>query len=234
MGKMKSIIKPLILALFFSGLITGLYAFGVFEYFKWEVWKKIHLDIKNFVSMNIPLSFFLAFCFYITAIVTFIPGLLLLDLLVGYMFPQILGILIISLSSMIGAMIIVFACRFGFKNFFSNKNNKLLQKIQKGFSKNETFYLLFLRFVPVFPFAWVSVALASLPITYKKIAITTFFGMIPVAFLFTTVGTSLGELIKMDHMPQVSQILSPTMIGAITCLSFLCFLPLLLKKSKKS
>jgi uncharacterized membrane protein YdjX (TVP38/TMEM64 family) len=234
MDKIKSLIKPFTLAVFFSSFVAGLYGFGVFEYLKWEVWKEIHLDIKSFVSIHIGISLILAVIFYILAIITFIPGLLLLDLLVGYMFPQWLGILIITLSSTLGALSIVWAARFGFKNFFSNTDNKLFQKIQKGFLENETLYLLFVRFMPVFPFALVSMALSSLPISYKKIAWTTFIGMVPVAFLFTTVGSSLGDLIKMDTMPTFSQILTPLMMASIFCLCFVCFLPLIVKQFKRS
>ena len=137
-------------------------------------------------------------------------------------------------TSMLAALMIVSGCRFGFKNFFMKKDNKLLQKVHKGFAENETMYLLFLRFVPFFPFSLISAALASLPISYKKIAWTTFVGMIPVAFILTTVGSSFGHLMKLDAMPKFTQIVSPVVMIAMAGLSVLCFLPMIIKRFVKS
>ncbi|MCH9618928.1 MAG: hypothetical protein SP4CHLAM5_10710 [Chlamydiia bacterium] len=226
-------IKPALLTGVFSVLFAVLYVTGCFEYFKWSVWREIHADIKDFVSMNMALSIVLAAVFYLIALLTFLPGLLLFDLLIGYMFPQWIGMLIIMTTAVVGAMIIVSGCRFGFKKFFLKGDSKMLQKVQKGFSENETLYLLFLRFVPFFPFAFVSAALSSLPVSYKKIAWTTFLGMLPVAFVLTGVGHGVGDLMKMDTMPSFSQIVSPAMLGAIVSLCVLSVLPIFLKKFLK-
>ncbi len=233
MNKLKNIFKPAILIVFFSLLTGGLYYLGCFEYFKWSVWQEIHGDIKQFVLMNIGISIILGCLFYLIGILTFLPGMLLFDLLIGYMFPQLIGVLIILCTSTVAALLIVFGCRFGFKNLFMKKDGKFLQKIQKGFAENETMYLLFLRFVPFFPFALVSAALASLPISYKKIAWTTFIGMIPVAFILTSVGKSFGLLMKLDTMPKITQLISPTIMIAIIGLSVLCFIPLIIKRFVK-
>jgi uncharacterized membrane protein YdjX (TVP38/TMEM64 family) len=233
MKRLKNMLKPALLAGLFSVLFAALYVTGCFEYFKWSVWREIHADIKEFVGMNMLLSVLLGVSFYIIALLTFLPGLLLFDLLIGYMFPQWIGMLIIMTSAVIGAMVIVSGCRFGFKKFFLKGDSKMLQRIQKGFAENETLYLLFLRFVPFFPFAFVSAALSSLPVSYKKIAWTTFLGMLPIAFILTGVGHNVGDLMKMNSMPSFSQIISPGMMGAIVSLCILSVLPVLLKKFLK-
>jgi uncharacterized membrane protein YdjX (TVP38/TMEM64 family) len=234
MNRVKSFFKPTLFFAFFSLLITLLYTTGCFEYFKWSVWKDIHGDIKEFVSLHLWISVFFAALSYVVVILTFLPGLLLLDLLIGYMFPQTLGVLIIGTSAVVGAMVIVSACRFGFKNFFLKNDNKLLKKIQKGFSENETMYLLFLRFVPFFPFALVSAGLSTLPVSYKKIAITTFIGMMPLAFVLTSVGRSFGELMKLEAMPKFTEIVSEEIMIAFFVLSMISVLHVLIKRFVKS
>ncbi|MCH9621609.1 MAG: hypothetical protein S4CHLAM20_10340 [Chlamydiia bacterium] len=234
MKQVKNRLKPVFLAGGFGLFMAALYFVGAFEYFKWSVWKEIHMDIKEFVTIYPLKAFILAIGLYLIALLTFLPGMLLFDLVIGYMFPKVAGMLIIMTGSVIGALIIVFACRFGFKNYLLKDDNKLLQKIKTGFSENETLYLLFLRFVPFFPFALVSAALSTLKVSYKKIAITTFFGMLPIAFILTTVGNSLGDLMKLDHMPHLSELLSPTMMAALCGLCGLSLLPILLKKFAKN
>ena len=233
MFEFKKMIKPSLIAAFFTLLLTGLYYTGCFEYFKWSVWQEIHGDIKAFVGQNLIRSMIMAVCFYFAAILSFIPGLMLFDLIIGYMFPQPIGMLIIMTGSAVGALVIVFACRVGFKKFFLKGESPILQKIERGFAKNETMYLFFLRFVPFFPLALVSAALSSLKISYKKLFLTTFFGMLPVSFALTTVGRSLGELLKRDEIPKFTEIVGPEMLGALFVLSLICMLPLFIKRLVK-
>lgn len=234
MKKFKDILKPLSLASAFALLIGVLYYSGCFEYLKWSVWKEIHLDIKEFTSHNMLLAVGLAIGCYMLAIMTFLPGLLLFDLLVGYMFPQPIAIGIILTSVVLGAVMIVSGCRFGFKKFLTREDNKLLGRIQKGFAENETMYLLFLRVMPFFPFAFVSAALASLPVSYKKVAWTTLLGMAPIAIVLTGVGHSLGELMQLDKQPAFSEVVSPSMMAGIALLTLASVFPILWKKFAKS
>lgn len=234
MEKWKTWLKPLLPVGAFGALFTALYFTGCLEYFKWTVWKEIHIDIKEFVNINLFLSVFLGAFFYLVALLTFLPGMLLFDLIIGYMFPQWIAMLIIMCTASIGACIIMAGCRFGFKKFFMKEDSKLLNKIHKGFSENETMYLLFLRLMPFFPFAFVSAALASLPVSYKKVAATTFIGMFPIAFILTGLGHTVGDLMKLDHMPSFSELTSPMVVFAIFGLSILSVLPIFLKKLKKS
>jgi uncharacterized membrane protein YdjX (TVP38/TMEM64 family) len=233
MFEFKKMIKPSLIVAFFTLLLTGLYYTGCFEYFKWSVWQEIHGDIKAFVGQNLILSLMMAIFLYFTAILSFIPGLMLFDLIIGYMFPQAIGMFIIMTGSAVGSLVIAFACRFGFKKYFLKGEGRLLQKIERGFAKNETMYLFFLRFVPFFPLALVSAALSSLKISYKKLFLTTFFGMIPVSFALTTVGRSLGELLKRDQIPPFTEIVGPEMLAALFVLSLICILPLFIKRFAK-
>jgi uncharacterized membrane protein YdjX (TVP38/TMEM64 family) len=234
MKKNLPLLKPTLLLGGFALLILALYTTGCFEYFKWSVWKEIHIDIKQFVISNLWISLLLAVSFYTLAILTFLPGLLMLDLLVGYMFPAMIAILVVATSAVAGAMLIVWGCRLGFKSYFLNNDNKFFKKVQKGFSENETMYLLFLRFMPLFPFSLVTAAVSTLPVSYKKIAVTTFVGMLPIALVLTSVGRSFGDLIELDTMPGFSQVVSTEMLVGFALLSLVSILPVLFKRFVKS
>ncbi|MCH9811138.1 VTT domain-containing protein [bacterium] len=233
MEKLKHWLKPASIIGVFGALFTLLYLTGCMEYFKWSVWKEIHMDIKEFVSTNMLVSIFLGALFYLAALLTFLPGMLLFDLIMGYMFPQWIAMLIIMSTASIGAVIIMAGCRFGFKKYFMKEDSKLLKKIHDGFSENEFMYLLFLRLMPFFPFAFVSAALSSLKVSYKKVAATTFIGIFPVAFILTGLGHTFGDLMKLDHMPSFSELTSPMVVFAIFGLSLLSVVPILIKKWKK-
>jgi hypothetical protein len=57
--------------------------------------------------------------------------------------------------------------------------------------------------------------------------------MIPVSFALTTVGRSLGELLKRDQIPPFTEIVGPEMLAALFVLSLICILPLFIKRFAK-
>jgi uncharacterized membrane protein YdjX (TVP38/TMEM64 family) len=233
MKRLKHLAKPAFLAGGFAAFLGLLYYIGAFEYFKWSVWKEIHTDIKDFVCLYPIKSVLLGVALYVLAILTFVPGLLVIDLVIGYVFPQLAGMLVIMTGATIGTLMIVSACRFGFKKFFLKDDNKLINKVKEGFLENETMYLLFLKFVPFFPLALVSAILSSLPLSYKKITWTTFIGMLPIAYILTSIGHSLGDIIELDRMPSFGDLVSPSMIFSLGVLCVLSMLPIILKKFSK-
>lgn len=233
MKTVKDFWKPAVLVLVFGAMMFGLYFSGLLQYFKWSVWKSIHGDIKLYAIDNMFKAIIIASFAYVLMTLSFLPGMILFDLLVGYFFPQAIAITIIITSATLSSLVICAGCRFGFKSLLVNSDNKLLQRLQKGFAANETYFLLFVRFIPLFPFAFVSAALSTLKVSYKKIAWTTFIGMIPIAFIFTTIGKTLEDFMQYEKLPPISTLMGPKISVALFALCFLSLLPVIMKKYKK-
>jgi len=63
-----------------------------------------------------------------------------------------------------------------------------------GFQNNAASYLLFLRFVPLFPFWLVNLAPAFFKVQLSTYIWTTFVGIIPGSFVYTQAGSGLGVI----------------------------------------
>jgi len=87
-------------------------------------------------------------------------------------------------------------------------------------------YLLFLRFVPIFPFWVINIVPAFLGVTLFSFTWTTFIGIIPGTLAYTYAGQQLGTLEK------VSDILSPGFISALVVIGIFSLIPVSIKKIK--
>jgi TctA family transporter len=67
--------------------------------------------------------------------------------------------------------------------------------MKAGFQTSAMSYLLFLRFVPAFPFWAVNLVAAILGVPLKTYVIGTFFGIIPATMAFASLGAGLDSVI---------------------------------------
>lgn len=132
---------------------------------------------------------------YVLACMVFFPGTPL-TLIGGVLFGPILGTLYAVMGATIGA-----TCAFYFSRFFgggimSNKAggiNKKLIVYNQSIERNGLATVLFLRFVPLFPFNALNFALGFTNIKSRDYILGTFLGIIPGTMVFVFFGDSLGS-----------------------------------------
>lgn len=206
--------------------------FGGNEYLKWEKIQEVHKEGSLFVHHHPYIAATLFLALYIFVVISFIPGLIPLDLLAGFFFGPIFGIFLIVIGSTLGGSLIFLAARYAFGSYCLKKASGLFEKLQKGFERNQSSYLLFLRILPFFPFGLVSMASALLNVTFKKFFWTTALGMFPLAIIFTQAGTGLGEVFEAKGDISLSSLLNTNILIALSGLALMALLPILLRKKK--
>lgn len=228
--KAKKYIPILILVLGF--LIV--YFSGLLDYLSFETLKMHRKSIVSFVSERYFLSS-LGFIFlYILAIAFSIPGGVFLTILGGFLFPQPLSTIYVVFSATIGATLLFLAAKTAFRDFFEKKVSKgFLKKMEKGFQENGSSYLLFLRFIPLFPFWLVNLAPAFFGASLWTFVWTTFVGIIPGSFVYAQTGAGLGAILDTDKPFSLDAIFNWKMRIALICLALLSLTPIIVKKMKK-
>ena len=112
-----------------------------------------------------------------------------------------------------------------------------MQKMEAGFKENELNYLLVLRLIPLFPFWLVNIVPAFLGVSLRTYVIGTFFGIIPGAFVYSSVGARLGDILDTydpESPPELAAVIfEPANIIPITGLVILSLLPVVYKKMKR-
>lgn len=209
------------------------YFSGIYKALDFETLKYHHNEITEHVNNNpimAPLIFLGA---YVVVAALSIPVAIMLSLLSGFLFPQPLCTLYVVIGATIGATLIFLAARTAFGDSLKEKARPFLGKMKKGFNKNAASYLLFLRFVPFFPFWVVNLAPAFFNIRLWTFVWTTFVGIIPGTFVSTQAGRGLNAIFESSEEFSIASIFNIEMKIALVCLGIFSLIPIIIKKWKE-
>ena len=153
-----------------------------------------------------------------------VPGAALLTMASGFLFGTCLGTTYAVLSATIGATIVFAAARTGLAGLAA-KVGPQMRRIEAGFRQNALNYLLVLRLVPVFPFWLVNLVAGASGMRLSSYVVATFFGMIPAAFVYASLGNGLGALVSEGRPPDIHILFRPGILLPILGLAALALVP---------
>lgn len=179
-------------------LIAFTYLMGLEVYITWDNFEMIHKTAMENVEKHPyigPLIFMGIYIFYTSLA---LPGIILLTILGGFLFPLPLSTFYVICSSTIGGSILFLSTRKASDNILSKKI-EIFRKIEVRFKENAMAYMLFLRLVPLFPCWFVTVSAALLGVRLTTFIWTTFIGIIPCAFLLTSMGKGVMMMLESQN-----------------------------------
>jgi len=222
---------PLLVILLGFGAFFGL---GFGEYLSFEALSDNRERLIAWRDDNL-MQAVIAFTVAYTVLTAFsVPVGLWLTLLGGFMFGTIAGGLLSLSGATVGATVIFLAARYAFGDFLKNKAGAGIAKMEAGFRENELTYMFVLRLVPLFPFWLVNLVPAFLNVSLRVYVLGTFFGMIPGALVYASVGNGLGMVFEGGGEPDLGLILAPEILIPIIGLAALALIPVIYKKFIKS
>jgi uncharacterized membrane protein YdjX (TVP38/TMEM64 family) len=167
------------------------------------------------------------------AIVGFsLPGASITTLTGGFLFGISFGTIFNVTGATMGATLIFLAARYGFGEKLGAKleaSEGTVKKIKDGIDENQWSMLFVLRLVPAVPFFIANLIPAFLEVPLHRYVISTFLGIIPGTFVFTSIGAGLGEVFASGETPNLGVIFEPHIIIPILGLSVLAMLPVIIK-----
>lgn len=200
------------------------------EYFSLAALRDHRGTLTDFVENRYLLSV-LMFCgIYAAAIALSVPGSVILTVSGGFLFGKIFGTAFSVTGATIGATLVFLAARTAFGEILRVRAGSAVDRMRSGFQDNALSYLLFLRLIPVFPFFLVNLVPAFLDIRLTTYVIGTFVGIIPGAFVFTLVGSGLGDLFQRGEELSLSAVLSADIALGLTGLAVLSLVPVIYKR----
>jgi pyruvate/2-oxoglutarate dehydrogenase complex dihydrolipoamide dehydrogenase (E3) component/uncharacterized membrane protein YdjX (TVP38/TMEM64 family) len=140
------------------------------------------------------------------------PGAAVVTLAGGALFGVVVGTVVVSFASTLGATLAFLSSRFLLRDWVKNKFGSRLDSIDAGVKKEGPFYLFMLRIAPVVPFFLVNLlmGLTAIPtLTYFWVSQV---GMLAGTIVYVNAGTQLGQL------ESLRGILSPTLILSFVAL----------------
>ena len=204
-------------------VISGsFFYFGLGQYLSFEYLQQKQSDFQSYKEAHPFASMAIYMSIYILITALSLPGAAILTLLAGALFGLIIGTLLVSFASTIGATAAFLVARFLLRDAIQNKFGDKLKVINEGIEKEGMFYLFTMRLIPAIPFFVINLVMGLTPIKTMKFFFVSQVGMLLGTIVYVNAGTELSKI----NSP--SDILSPTLIASFIALGIF---PLIAKKS---
>jgi uncharacterized membrane protein YdjX (TVP38/TMEM64 family) len=217
MKSTKLILLAVIVILIGLFFIFDLQQFFTLEYFQAQ--RAVLVDFYHAHPWQTALIFF---AIYVIVTGLSLPGATLLTLIAGAIFGLLVGTIIVSFASTLGATLAFILARYLFKEAVQNRFKQQLVSINRGIEKDGAFYLFALRLVPAFPFFAINLAMALTPLKTWTFYWVSQIGMLAGTLVYVNAGMQLGQL------ESLSGILSPALLVSFALLGLF---PLIAKKA---
>lgn len=214
-----------------AGLVLFL-AFGGPRYLSFEHLQAHHERIAAWVEAQGAFGPVIYVALYALVVAFSLPGGLVMTLLGGFLFGTWLGALLSVIGATLGATAVFLAARTALGDALRARAGPALRKMEAGFRENALSYMLVLRLVPLFPFFLVNLAPAFLGVPLSTYVVATFFGIIPGAVVYASVGAGLGLLFQQGRAPDLGIVFRPEILGPLLGLAALALLPVVYKRLK--
>ena len=206
--------KKAVLALVLIGAIAAYFIFDLGQYLSLENFKASQADIVAAKDANPALYIAGFFLLYVAVTGLSIPGAAIMSLVAGALFGVVVGTLIVSFASTMGATLAFLSSRYLLRDWVQGKFGERLRAVDDGLEKDGAFYLFTLRLIPVFPFFVINLLMGL-----TRIKTGTFFGvsqigMLPATIVFVNAGTQISRI------ESTAGLLSPTLIASFVALAF--------------
>lgn len=175
----------------------------------------------------------LAYCIYVVvltiSVATAMPGPLLVIIAGGMLFGMGKAIGLSLLGEVLGSLLLFYAARHAFGGG-KRPPPRFVERVRQGYQANPISYTLFLRFVPLFPFGGVTVALAWLRCPPWLFTLATALGGLIMLVFETAIGAGVGQSIAEGKGLAPDMLLQPHIWLPLVGLGLLALVPVLIQK----
>jgi len=213
-------------------IVAALGAFFLRDYLTFEALRDNREALLAFRDANYVLTVGLFILAYFLIVAFSLPGATIATLTGGFLFATFPGALFNVTGATLGATAIFLAVRWGFGEQLGKKlesSEGITKKIKDGIDENQWSMLFMMRLIPAVPFFVANVLPALLEVPLRRYVISTFFGIMPGAVVYTSVGAGLGEVFARGETPNLGIIFEPAVLLPILGLAALSAMPIVIK-----
>ncbi|MCL4739156.1 MAG: FAD-dependent oxidoreductase [Burkholderiaceae bacterium] len=161
------------------------------------------------------------FAIYVAVTALSLPGAAIMTLLGGAIFGLVVGTVVVSFASTIGATLAMLVARYLLRDGVRARFGARLAEIDKGVQREGAFYLFTLRLVPIFPFFVINLLMGLTAMKARTFFGVSQLGMLAGTLVYVNAGTQLARI------DSLAGILSPALVGSFVLLGIF---PLVAKK----
>ncbi|HEX8402308.1 MAG TPA: FAD-dependent oxidoreductase [Allosphingosinicella sp.] len=208
------------LLLLLVGAVIAFFLLDLGDYLTLDRLKASQAELAALVERRPALAIGGFFLVYVAVTALSLPGAAILTLAAGAIFGLLLGTLIASFASTIGASLAFLSSRYLLRDWVRARFGARVEAIDRGIARDGAFYLLSLRVIPAFPFFLINLAMGLTAIRLPTFALVSQAGMLLGTIVFVNAGTQLARI------DSAGDILSAALLGSFVLLGLF---PLLAK-----
>ena len=164
------------------------------EYLSLEYIKASQAKFNNLYQSHQFIVIFAYMSIYVAVTALSLPGAAVLTLASGAMFGLVIGTVVVSFASTIGATLACIVSRYLLRDWVQGRFGDKLGAINAGIEKEGALYLFTLRLVPIFPFFVI-----NLLIGLTRMRLLTFYwvsqlGMLAGTIVYVNAGKELAKI----------------------------------------
>lgn len=205
--------KKAILVLVLLSAIAAYFFFDLGQILNLDSFKASQAEIVAAKDANPALYITGFFLLYVAVTGLSIPGAAIMTLVAGALFGVVVGTIIVSFASTIGATLAFLSARFVLRDWVQGKFGERLRAIDDGLQKDGAFYVFTLRLIPVFPFFVINLLMGLTRIKTRTFFWVSQLGMLPATIVFVNAGTQISRI------ESTAGLLSPTLIASFVALA---------------
>lgn len=191
-------------------------------------------ELVAFVDAHWLASIAVFAALYTTVVALSLPLALVLTLTGGFLFGPVVGALLSVSSATLGSTVAFLACRTAFGDTLAKRAGPTVNKLADGFRRDAFSYLFTLRILPIAPLLLINIAAGLARVKVGTFMLASLIGMAPGSFVYSFLGSGLGEVFERGDEPNLSIITEPQILLPLIGLAVLAMLPALVRLFRKT
>jgi pyruvate/2-oxoglutarate dehydrogenase complex dihydrolipoamide dehydrogenase (E3) component/uncharacterized membrane protein YdjX (TVP38/TMEM64 family) len=205
-------VKKLLILAALGALIAAFFGFGLNRYLTFDGMKGALDQWNAFYTDNPALALAAFFIAYVAVTAASLPGAAIMTLAAGALFGLVVGTVLVSFASTIGASLAFLASRHVLRETIEARFGERLRSVNDGLERDGAFYLFTLRMIPVVPFFATNLVMGLTRIRLLTFVWVSQIGMLLGTIVYVNAGTQLARI------ESLSDIASPALLSSFALL----------------
>jgi len=209
----KKITKKIVVVTALVGLAVIFKILGLGQYFTLSYIKTSQAKFTTLYADHQLMVIATYMVIYILVTSLSLPGAAIMTLAGGALFGLLIGTVVVSFASTIGATLACFVSRFVLRDWVQGRFGDKLKEVNEGIEREGAFYLFTLRLIPIFPFWLINLVMGLTKMPFRTFYWVSQVGMLAGTVVYVNAGKELAKINSLSEILSPGLILSFVLLG---------------------
>ena len=196
-----------------AGVVAAAFVLGLPEHLTIDTLKHSQSRFQEFYGQH-PVRMIALFAgIYIPVVALNIPGAVVLGLAAGALFGTMVGTVVVSFASTIGATLACLTSRYLLRDWVQQTFGHRFERVNEGIRAEGAFYLFSMRLIPVIPFFIINLVMGLTPIRLSTFYWVSQLGMLPATAIFVNAGSQIARIDALSGILSGQLMISLALLG---------------------